>query len=144
MDAVGRVAKQIGARGFFASVGVSLTPAAERRATLSLAAKGNRWQEWSDAATAGVVLGLELADAFGDCVVTLVHGMDCDTSPGLVAVAGIRAAWVAVSFTPAPTLAEAIEDCIRHGHRLSPAAIRALLMGSTAPTELGAAPDPAA
>ncbi len=143
MDAVGRVAKQVGARGFYASVSVCLTPGTGRNVTLSPAAEDDwqRSQGWSGAATDGVVLGLELAGASGDCVVTRVHGMICDTSPGLVVIAGVRAAWAAASFTPEPTLAQIVEDCIVRGHQLSPAAVRGELTESTKHAEPKVAPD---
>jgi hypothetical protein len=129
VDAVGRVAKQIGGHGFYASVSVSLTPAAKGHVELAPAAddEWQRSQGWSGAAVAGVTLGLELAGASGRCVVTRVHGMVCDTSPGLVALAGVRAAWAAVSFTPAPPLAEAVERCVLRGHQLSLGSLRAEL-----------------
>ncbi len=143
MDTVGQVAKQLGARGFYASVSVSLIPVAMRSVTLSPAAEDEweRSQGWSGAAVDGVVLGLELAGASGYCVVTRIHGMICDTSPGLMAIAGVRAAWAAASFIPEPTLAEIVEVCILRGHQLSPAAVRAKLTKSTNHSESKVAPD---
>lgn len=143
MDAVGRVSKQIGPRGFYASVSVCLTPGSGGNCTLSPAAKDDwqRSQGWSCAAIDGVVLGLVLAGASGDCVVTRVHGMICDTSPGLVMIAGVRAAWAAASFTPELTLSQLVEDCIVRGHQLSPAAVRGELTKSTKQAEPRVAPD---
>jgi hypothetical protein len=143
VDGVGLVAKQVGARGLYGSVSVSLAPGPGRNVTLSATAEvdGQRSQGWSSAAMDGVVLGLELAGASGDCIVTRVHGMVCDTSPGLVAIAGVRATWAAASFHPEPMLAEAVEDCILRGHRLSPAAVRAELTGATKHAEPIYGPD---
>jgi hypothetical protein len=53
--------------------------------------------------------------------------MVCDTSPGLVALAGVRAAWAALSFTPGRALVEAVEGCILRGPQLTPEALRAEL-----------------
>jgi hypothetical protein len=131
--------KQIGALGFYASVSVSFTPMGGRHVALSPAAE-DQWQRsqgWLSAACTGVALGLELASTSGQCIVTRVHGMVCDTSPGLVAIAGIRAAWAAVSFTPDPSLAEAVEACVLRGHRVSPEALNAELAVQTRHAGMG-------
>jgi len=136
VNAVGRVAKQVGSRGYYASVSVSFTPATERSVTV--ATEATRWQlphGWSDAAANGAAIGMELAGACGSCLIARVHGMACDTSPGLVMIAAVRGAWAAIPFAPGATLAEAVEACILRGHQLSPEEIRTELLAAQRLTE---------
>jgi hypothetical protein len=133
MEGEGRVAMQIGGRGWYASVSLSLVPADEKEIALSPSAMDD-WQRsegWLEAATAGAALGLEVAGVHGQCLVTRVHGMPCDTSPGVVAVAAVRAAWAAIGFVPGTSLATAVERCITRGHQIS---VEALWVGLTAVT----------
>jgi hypothetical protein len=143
VDAVGRVAKQFGSRGYYATVSVQFSPGGERRVSLDPAAEDAwyRSQGWLTAATDGVSFGLNLAKVCGECVVTRVHGMPCDTSAGLVALASIRAAWAAVSFIPGDAIAVAVESCILRGHRLSPEAVGAELALAARNAEIGDASD---
>ena len=104
----------------------------------------NEWyrsEGWLDAAVAGAALGLELADGTGRCSITSVHGMPCDTSPALVVLAGMRAAWAALGFVPSEVLADAIEGCIIRGHQLPAETVRAELLRVARHAEPNAAAD---
>ena len=143
MEAEGRVARQVGGRGWYASVRLSLVPAAGSDVVLA-PSSANDWyrsEGWLDAAVAGAALGLELAGGAGRCSITSVHGMVCDTSPGVVALAAMRAAWAAVAFAPSEPLAAAVEGCITRGHQLSPEAVREALVRLARQAEPDAAPD---
>ena len=143
MEAEGRIAKQIGARGWYASVRLSLVPAAGRDVVLA-PSSANEWYKsegWLDAAVAGAALGLELADGTGRCSITSVHGMPCDTSSALVLLAAVRAVWAALAFAPNEVLASAVEGCITRGHQLSADAVRAELLRVARHAEPGAAAD---
>jgi hypothetical protein len=146
VDGEGRVVRQVGGRGWYASVRLSVVPAAERDVALAASAldEWHRSEGWLDAAVTGAALGLELAGAAGLCRITSVHGMVCDTSPGVVTLAAARAVWAAVGFLPAEPLSTAVEGCIARGHQLSADATRASLVAAARHAEPGAAPDPAA
>lgn len=142
METEGRVIRQVGGRGYYAAVGVVRTPDATGLRVVIDHQADDEWQRaqgWTAAAAAGAALGLELAGAAVGLAVTRVHGMVCDTSPGLVAIAAVRAAWGAVGFAPDRSLADAVEGCIGRGHRLSPEALRTELLARR-PAE-SAAPD---
>jgi hypothetical protein len=129
VEAEGRVAKQVDGRGWYASVQLSLVPGSEREIALAPSAE-DEWQRftaWLDAAAAGATLGLDLAGAGGQCSITRVHGMVCDTSPGVVAIAAIRAVWTVLGFVPSRSLSAAVESCITRGHQMSVEALGAEL-----------------
>ncbi len=130
MEAEGRVVKQVGKRGWYASVRLSLVPADGGDVILA-SPSADEWYKspgWLDAAVAGAALGLELAGETGHCSITSVHGMPCDTSPAIVVLAAMRAVWAALAFAPSELLGAAVEDCITRGHRLSMDAVRAELV----------------
>jgi hypothetical protein len=121
VEAEGRVAKQVDGRGWYASVQLSLVPGGEREIALAPSAVDERQRSegWLDAAAAGATLGLDLAGAGGQCSITRVHGMVCETSPGIVAIAAIRAVWTVLGFVPSRPLSAAVESCITRGHQMS-------------------------
>jgi hypothetical protein len=70
-----------------------------------------------------------------------VHGMVCDTSPALVALAAMRAVWAVLEFAPSEPLIASVECCITRGHQLSPEALRVELAPSASQAEPGAPAD---
>ena len=142
-EAEGRVAKQFGGRGWYATVRLSLVPAAGRE-VVAVPSAADGWQlgeGWLEAAAAGTAVGLELAGATGRCEITGVHGMVCDTSPGVVALAAVRAAWAACGFEPDEALVAAVEGCVDRGHQFARDAILAELVAVAPDAEPGTAAD---
>lgn len=132
VECEGRVARQVGDLGWFARVRLTVFPAAERHVVLAQSSMNDfyRSEGWLDAAVAGAELGMDLASVTGMCRITSMHGMICDTCPGVVALAAIRAVWTAVSFTPNGLLTAALESCITRSHSLTVDAIRAELFAA--------------
>lgn len=121
MRAEGRVAKQIGGRAWYAVVFVRFDPDPSPSVALGRGAVDNykRDSGWREAALTGAEVGMSVARVTGACVITQVRGMDCDTSPGVVAVAAARAVWAAAGFVPPARLAALVESCVLRGHEMS-------------------------
>lgn len=115
-DFEGRVARQVGKRGYYAAVWVCQDPSALDGARIAPDAYVYD-ADWRDAAVFGVDLGRQLAGYCGGFVVTQIKGMCVDTSPVLVAIAAARAVWAAVGFAPSQELGVAVEEAITAGHR---------------------------
>lgn len=118
MDGEYRIAKQLSdGRAFYARVRVNCRDSVEQTRNVLLAAEvEDRWQshsqDWLEAAIVGASLGLEIADKQGVCVITDLHGHAVDTTPRVVAIAGVRAVWAAVSFHPDDDMAARLESCL--------------------------------
>ena len=108
----GRVARQVAGRGHFAAAWVRYDPAVPPGATVAPDAIDSTYPDWREGAAFGASLGRRLAECGGGFVVTRIRGMDIDTNPTLVAIAAMRALWLAVGFDPATKLAARIEACI--------------------------------
>jgi hypothetical protein len=144
VEAEGRVAKQDGGRGWYASVRLSLVPAIGREVALA-PSSANEWyrsEGWLDAAVTGAGLGLELAQETGRCSITSLHGMVCDTSSAIVVLAAVRAVWAALAFVPNELMAKAIEGCISRGHQLSVDAVQMELLRIARHADPGTLVDP--
>lgn len=121
MEAEGRIAQQVGGRGYYAKVNVNYESSPDTVVELAEEVLNNeRYQKegWLDAAIAGVRLGLLVARVTGNCSITRVHGMVVDTSSSLVALAGVKAVWQAVGYTPSPQLLERFDNCVLRSHRM--------------------------
>jgi hypothetical protein len=120
----GEVRKQFGARGFFGRVRVHCREAGHRPTLISIspAAAGDweRSEGWVDGAIVGVGIGIRLAGTTADCEFTSIHGMCVDSSPTVMAIAGIRAAWDAVGFKPSDEMRTRLESLVLRSRGMLP------------------------
>lgn len=133
MDGQGRIAKQVGGKGFYALVNVMVADVASQSPTTTIdPSADDDWQRaegWTDAAIVGAELGMKLARCSADCTITRVHGMPCDTNSTLVAIAAIRAVWAALGFLPDQAIDDQLEHFIAHRTELSVAQLQRKLGG---------------
>jgi hypothetical protein len=78
-----------------------------------------RKEGWTDAAFAGVALGLKLAGTPAHCRIARIHGMSCDTNATLMAIAAIRAVWSALEFEPGDELSARLDTAILRRSEIS-------------------------
>lgn len=116
MQGMGKVIKQLGARGFYATVQVMCEKNAQPSSSVTLDPSADdpwyRSQGWTDASLAGAALGLKVANRTAACSITRIDGMPCDTNSTLVAIAAMRAVWAAFGFTPDKVTSERLEGII--------------------------------
>jgi hypothetical protein len=121
----GKVAQQIGDRGFYACVRVK--PHSPEHTGSHVTVRADLCNvvplDWIEAAKKGVALALILSGCQSSFEITWIHGMPCDTSPTVVAIAAMRAVWNAISFEPPAVLADRVEELIPRSHELSPSEI---------------------
>src|ERR1051326_6339688 len=134
MEGKGRVVKQIGSCGYYAEVDVGCNEAGDQASTVAIDRRANdpwhRREGWIDASLVGAEIGMKLAKFCGTCSVRRIHGMPCDTTPRVVAIATIRAVWAALGFVPSESLAKKLEACVLQGE-LSPTELETQLAGQT-------------
>jgi hypothetical protein len=127
---VGKVALQVGGRGYYASVTVTFQEGDTLSVVLDSAARlGHAPDDWLNAAIDGACVGAKLANRSGSFTISRVHGMECDTSPALVAIAAVRAVWLALPFSPNDELVKCVEGLITRGHELGVAEVKKKLCG---------------
>lgn len=133
MEAEGKVIKHVGdGRGYYALVQLNCTDIGCNSTAVTLAPSAVR--EWYheegfvDAAIKGVQIALTLAGTSAQCTITRIHGMVVDTSQRTVAIAAIRATWLAIGFEPCNRLAELLESILLKLPPLSLAEIERLLL----------------
>jgi hypothetical protein len=116
MGGEGRIAKQIGAHGYYACVTVRCQDIGTVPSPVTLDPSADdswyRSQGWTNAALAGAALGLKFAGIAACCKVMRIHGMPCDTNSTLVAIAAIRAVWSAIGFAPDQELTDRMESLV--------------------------------
>jgi len=135
MEGDGKVKKQIGEHGYFAHVRVTCHDASGIPLSIAVDPRADdpwhRREGWTDGSLAGAALGLKLAGSSASCTITRIHGMPCDTTPTLMAIAAIRAVWAALSFVPNEDLAEQLEACVLRSAEVSPAGLEKELARTT-------------
>ena len=134
VEVEGIVARQVGSHGYFAAVWLRHDSDHPNEVIVDVDAIGeyDRRLGWGEAAAFGAGLGISLSGASGAFVITHVRGMICDTSPTLVAIAAIRAIWIATEFSPLANLASRVESCVMRGHSLSLDDLKAELLAHEA------------
>ncbi len=134
VEVEGIVARQVGSHGYFAAVRVQHDSDSPHEIIVDAEAIDEYYLRlgYGEAAALGAALGYSLSGASGACVITHVRGMVCDTSPTLVAIAAIRAIWIATEFSPLANLASRVESCVMRGHSLSLDDLKAELLAHEA------------
>lgn len=112
----GKVKKQIGSHGYFAHVRVDCQAVNKLPSSVALDpgvdTAWHRSEGWTDAAVSGAALGLKLAGAKAVCTITQIEGMPADSNSTLMAIAAVRAVWVALGFEPEEELAARLDGAI--------------------------------
>ena len=136
MEAEGKVIKHVGGgRGYYALVQLRCIDIGCNPTVVTLEPSAVR--EWYhreglvDAAIKGVQIALALAGTSAQCTITRIHGMVVDTSQRTVAIAAIRATWLAVGFEPCNELTELLESILLKLPPLPLAEIERLLLESS-------------
>ncbi|MCE9562414.1 MAG: hypothetical protein K8U57_10205 [Planctomycetes bacterium] len=131
VEVEGRVANQIGNRGFFAVVRVRFKSDSASSVTVASDAEDSYGgNEWPAAARFGAALGMAVAEVTGHCRVTGVRGMLVDTNSTLMAIAAMKAVWAAVEFQPTAELVAKVETCVYESRRLSLEQLKAAFGGT--------------
>ena len=135
--AVGKFARWMGERGFFAEVAVevespSATPGIEVRLSESgwilefyiedIPVTGDT--AWNEGARIGAEYALSVANTqSARVVITRISGMTTDTNPSVVAAASALAVWTALNFTPTNEVIACVETVVFNSWRQSPDAL---------------------
>jgi hypothetical protein len=115
--AIGRVARQIGASGFYAHVSVECRAPLGALGPPACALDDDSVpRSWRSAAISGAAWALDIANARVICRITTIQGMARDTNPTLMAIAAARAIWTAVEFKPGDALLAKVEQAISSSH----------------------------
>jgi hypothetical protein len=136
-SAVGKFARWMGERGFFAEVAVevespSVTPGIELRLSESgwilqvyiedIPVTGDR--VWNEGARIGAEYALTVANTqSARVVITRISGMTADTNPAVVAAAAAMAVWTALKFSPTAEVIARVEAVVFNSWRQPPDAL---------------------